>query len=395
MKIVIVNKFAHVTGGADQHCLGLAEALQKRGHEIRLLSTRDERNADYDGEFVRPSVNHRSREALALPEQAMVFGKALWNRDAANGMTRLLETYRPDVVHAHKLYPQLSVAPLVVAARAGVPVVQTLHDFEMISASPLDARGGWWDPDETHARFKLLNAATRPVHRYVHAPRVTQFVAVSRFVARVHARYGIDSVVVPNFVVPHDGGDLSDVPGFAERQGIVFLGRLRPEKGAMDLVELAKLLPEITVTVVGSGDLEDTLRSHATVIPNLQMAGYVSDPDLREVLRHTRVVVIPSHCHEGGPLVPLEAMSNGTPVVAYARGGLGEYVTDAGGGRVVPTDVEALAAAAAELHEDRSTWETLSRDGLAAIASEHSVDAYVTKLEEIYARASAKAERRR
>jgi glycosyltransferase involved in cell wall biosynthesis len=81
--------------------------------------------------------------------------------------------------------------------------------------------------------------------------------------------------------------------------------------------------------------------------------------------------------------------------VAYARGGLGEYVTDAGGGRVVPTDVEALAAAAAELHEDRPTWETLSRDGLAAIASEHSVDAYVTKLEEIYARASAKAERRR
>ena len=53
-------------------------------------------------------------------------------------------------------------------------------------------------------------------------------------------------------------------------------------------------------------------------------------------------------------------MSHATPVVAYAMGGLGEYVTDAGGGRVVPVDVEALAAAAAELHEDRAIWQALS-----------------------------------
>lgn len=393
MKIVIVNKFAHVTGGADQHCLALAEALQKRGHEIRFLSTRDERNAAYDGVFVRPTVNHRSRETLPLAEQAAVFGKALWNGDAAAGMTSLLETYRPDVVHAHKLYPQLSVAPLVVAARAGIPVVQTLHDFEMISASPLDARGGWWDPDETRARFKLLNAATRPVHRYVHAPRVTQFVAVSRFVARVHERYGIDSAVVPNFVVPHDG-EASELPGFDERGGIVYLGRLRPEKGAMDIAELAELVPEIGVTMVGTGDLEDLLRQRARTIPNLEVAGFVPDADLHALLRRTRVVVVPSRCHEGGPLVPLEAMSHGTPVVAYARGGLGEYVTDAGGGRVVPTDVHALAAAAAELHDDRATWETLSRDGLAAIASEHTVEVYVAKLEELYRRAVRAVERR-
>jgi glycosyltransferase involved in cell wall biosynthesis len=393
MKIVIVNKFAHVTGGADQHCLGLAEALQKRGHQIRLLSTHDDRNADYDGVFVRLSVNHRSRETLPLSEQALVFGKALWNRDAATGMTKLLETYRPDVVHAHKLYPQLSVAPLVVAARAGVPVVQTLHDFEMISASPLDARGGWWDPDETHARFKLLNAATRPVHRYVHAPRVTQFVAVSRFVARVHARYGIDSAVVPNFVDPYD--ELSERPGFDERRGIVFLGRLRPEKGAMDMVELAKLTPDIPVTVVGSGDLEETLRRHASTLPNLVVTGYVSDPRLHEILVQTRVVVIPSRCHEGGPLVPLEAMAHGTPVVAYARGGLGEYVTDTGGGRVVPTDVEALAAAAAELHENRETWEESSRVGLEAILSSHTPESYAARIEEIYAGAAAKADSHR
>ena len=286
-------------------------------------------------------------------------------------------------MHSHKLYPQLSVAPVVVASRAGVPVVQTLHDFEMISASPIDARGGYWDPDEPKLRFKVLNAATRPVHRRVHAPRVSAYVAVSRFVARVHATHGIDTEVLPNFVV--DADDQSELPlSFEERAGIVFLGRLRPEKGVLDVVELARKLPAIRVTVIGSGDLEGTIRREAAQIPNLHVAGFVRDPDLRQMLRSARVVVIPSRCQDAGPLVPLEAMSHATPVVAYAMGGLGEYVNDAGGGRVVSVDVDALAGAAAELHDDAATWRALSESGREAIARRHTPTAYAERIEAVY-----------
>ncbi|MGH3132550.1 MAG: glycosyltransferase family 4 protein [Gaiellaceae bacterium] len=386
MRVVIVNKFAHLTGGADQHCLGLADALVERGHEVTFLSTQDERNADLDGVFVPCTVTHGSRDTIGAKAQAAVFAKALWNRDAAAGTQRLLDWFRPDVVHAHKLYPQLSVAPVVVAARAGVPVVQTLHDFEMISASPIDAGGGRWDPDETRLRFKILNGVTRPVHRRVHAPRIASFVAVSRFVARVHAGHGIDATVLPNFVPMREGSESGHV-AFDERGGIVFLGRLRPEKGVLDVVEMARRLPEIPVTIVGSGDLEETVRGEARRIRNLRVAGFVSDPVLSDLLRHARVVVIPSRCQDAGPLVPLEAMAKGTPVVAYATGGLGEYVSDSRGGRVVPVDVEALAASAAEIHDDRSTWERLSEAGFRAIAANHTPAVYVAGLEQVYERA--------
>jgi glycosyltransferase involved in cell wall biosynthesis len=388
MRVIIVNKFAHLTGGADQHCLGLANALVERGHEVKFLSTQDERNADLDGVFVTCTVTHGSRDGLRARSQAAVFANALWNREAAAGMQRLIDRFRPDVVHTHKLYPQLSVAPVVVAARSSVPVVQTLHDFEMISASPIDARGGLWDPDETRLRFKLLNGATRPLHRRVHAPRVSAFVAVSRFVARVHAAYGIDAVVLPNFVVTRDGVAAEQL-AFDERRGIVFLGRLRPEKGVLDVVEMARRVPEISVTVIGSGDLEETIRGQARAIPNLHVAGFVSDPVLSDLLRQARVVVIPSRCQDAGPLVPLEAMAMATPVVAYATGGLGEYVSDTRGGRVVPIDIEALAAAAGELHEDRSMWERHSRAGFSAVAAHHTPAAYVARLEQVYERAAA------
>lgn len=383
MRVVIVNNFAHLTGGADQHCFGLAEALRRRGHEVAFLSTAHDRNTEHDGVFVPCTVTHASREGLSLVRQAGVFSSALWNRIAARGMQHLLDEFRPDVVHAHKLYPQLSVAPIVVASRAKVPVVQTLHDFEMISSSPIDARGGWWDRDETWIRFKVLNGATRPVHRFVHAPRVSAFVAVSRFVARVHSAYDIESNVLPNFVPVREleSGPLPDYDG---RKGIVFLGRLRPEKGVLDVVEMARRVPGIDVTIVGSGDLEETVRNQTRALPNLHATGFVPEPALRDIVQHARVLVIPSRCQDAGPLVPLEAMSHGTPVVAYSVGGLGEYVADTGGGRVIPSDVEAMAAAATEIHDERTTWERLSSRGFAAVASRHTPDVYAERIEDIY-----------
>jgi glycosyltransferase involved in cell wall biosynthesis len=380
MRVVIVNKYAHLTGGADQHCLGLASALSRRGHEVRFLSTRDAKNAVDDGVFVTTTVTHGSREAAALPAQAAVLAKAIWNHEAAMAMRRLIDEFRPDVVHTHKLYPQLSVAPVIVAARAGVPVVQTLHDFEMISASPLDARGGTWDSDESRLRYKLLNTVTLPLHRRVHAPRVSAFVAVSRFVARVHARHGVDATVLPNFVSTEEG----QPPSFDDRSGVVFVGRLRAEKGALDAVKLARRLPTVPVTIVGEGELEGWIRSEAKRIRNLHVAGFVPNTQLVQSLRNARVVIAPSRWQEPGSLVALEAMGNATPVVAYSVGGLAEYVSDAGGGRVVPIDIEALIAATADLHEDREQWETLARNGRTAVAERHAPQVYAERVERLY-----------
>jgi glycosyltransferase involved in cell wall biosynthesis len=267
-------------------------------------------------------------------------------------MRSLISSFRPDVVHVHKLYPQLSIAPLVEASKARIPVVQTLHDFELISASALDARGGWFDSDENRFSYRALNSATFPIRRRVHVPRVTAFVSVSRFIARLAVAHGIESNVLPNFVP--SGSD--SLPDFEERRGIVFLGRLRPEKGVLDVVELARLLPDIPITIVGSGTLADRIDVQARTLPNLTTTGFVPDGTSQQIVRSARVIVIPSRCYEPGPLVSLEAMSHGTPAVVYANGGLAEYVSDAGSGLLVPPDVESLARACSELHEDEAMW---------------------------------------
>ena len=176
-------------------------------------------------------------------------------------------------------------------------------------------------------------------------------------------------------------------PPYEDRGGAVFFGRLTEEKGARDLVDLARLRPELSVTVAGRGPLAGTLQSAAAELPNLHVTGFVDAAEVTRRLRTARLALVPSRWQEPAGLAALEAMAQGTPVVAYASGGLAEYVGDAGGGVVVAPDVRALARAAVELDADRESWQRLSAEGRRAVESAHSPERYVERLESIYARA--------
>jgi glycosyltransferase involved in cell wall biosynthesis len=382
MRIVIVNKYARVTGGADRHCLELADALRKAGHSVAFLSTASPQNEETQGVFLPCFVTHESRSTLERLDQLGVAMRAFWNRSAAHGMKRLLDEFQPDVVHLHKLYPQLSVAPVVATARRA-PMVQTLHDYELVSASAVDSSGRRFDRDEEDFKYRLLNSATLPVRIRVHTRRVSRFVAVSSFVARVYKRYGINASVVANFVptVAVNG----EAPAFRYRKGVVFAGRLVSEKGVSDVLELARLLPSISVSIAGRGPLADVVRAAASRLRNLTYEGALEAPALMSLLRGARVVFMPSQWDEPGPLGALEAMSLGTPIVAAARGGLAEYVSNAKAGSVIDGGTAAYARACLHLHEDEVAWTNASKSARAAAASRHSRDAYVNRLLDLYA----------
>ena len=387
MRILMVNKYARVTGGADLNCLGLAEVLRRRGHDVELLSTASARNAFDQGEFIDASVTHASREGLGAGQRADVARRAVWNPSAAAAMRRLIGRFRPQVVHAHKLYPQLSVAPVIAAARARLPIVQTLHDYEFLSASSLDHRSRWLDRDDSQVSFRALNTATFVLRRGLHARKVDAWIANSRYVAARHETRGISATVLPCFVEPPG----RNPPAFAGRQGVVFVGRLHEEKGVRDVLELAELVPSLRVSVAGHGPLEGAVAEAARRLSNLEFAGSLDRPGVLALLERARVALMPSRWQEPAGIAALEAMSVGTPVVAYASGGLAEYVGDVGGGRVIEPDAMALARECEALHRDREAWEQLSERGLVGVASKHSPEDYARAVERIYRRVIAAA----
>jgi glycosyltransferase involved in cell wall biosynthesis len=345
VRILIVNKYAYVTGGADRYCLALTELLRGAGHEVRWLSTASASNVEREGVFVPPRPS-----------------RAFWNGEAAGGIDRELRRFRPDLVHCHKLYPHLSVAPVVRAAHAGVPIVQTAHDYEFCSAERSGA---------PHKR--VVDSLLFPLKRRLHVPRVARFVAPSEFVARTLRDAGIESTIVLHFVESQS----SPPRAFQDRSGVVFAGRLVPEKGVDDVLRLAVSLPEVRITVAGSGPLEARVRAAP-----LRYLGQVEHGDLLEELGRARVAIVPSRWAEPAGLVALEAMASGTPVVAYETGGLAEYVSAADG--VVVPGVDAMREAIAGLDDDAAGWQRRSTAGLEAVRSRFTPERHLAELESVY-----------
>jgi glycosyltransferase involved in cell wall biosynthesis/GT2 family glycosyltransferase len=381
MRVLLVNKYAHVTGGADRQCLALARALREHGHEVAFLSSASTKNVEHEGLFIPASVTHDTRDALPVPRQAEAARLAIWNREAAAATRRLVSDFRPDVVHAHKLYPQLSVAPIVVARRYGIPVVQTLHDYEFMAANPLDAEGGKVDKREPRLSFRALNTATFVVRRRLHVPAVTKWIAVSDFVARAHRAHGIESRVVVNFADVDE--TLAPLDADA-RNGVLFLGALTEEKGLPHVLRVARDLSHLRVVIAGRGPLESVVVDQAEKQANLEFRGFLEPSRALEAVRSAQILVVPSRWEEPGGLVALEAMAAGTPIVAYRRGGLSEYVSMSGAGLIVDPNSHDLEAACRSLLMDHSLWERCSKFGREATTTIFSRASHLDAVIDVY-----------
>jgi len=385
MRVLMVNKYARVIGGADKQCMSLASALREEGHEVAFLAMESSANTEQRGVFVPTTVTHETRDALSVRARARVVREAFWNAAAARAMEELLDHFRPDVVHAHRLYPQLSVSSIRVARRRGLPIVQTLHDYEFLSANPFDPEGGAFDRHEQRVSYGLLNGCTYAVRRLLHAPVVTEWIAVSDFVAREHRRRGIRATVIPNFAELDSSGPPLPIE---RRDGVLFFGALSEEKGVLDVLELARMLPDQNVVIAGRGPLREQVETDAGSLENVDFRGHLDSASVTEAVRSARLVVIPSRWEEPGALAALEAMKAGTPIVAYRRGGLAEYVTTAGAGLTVETDPRLLASASRTLLTDTARWRECSQAGIQASESTFSRAAHTAAVVSVYERAA-------
>src|ERR687894_2861477 len=195
---------------------------------------------------------------------------------------------------------------------------------------------------------------------------------------------------VPNAVVSAPEARSEEPPtGLRERPLVGVVARLQPEKGVANFlkaaVRVAPQFPEAHFVIAGDGPLRQELVSLAEDLglrDRVHFLGFRSDAS--ELMGSLDVLVVPS-LTEGSPLVTLEAMAAGVPVVASAVGGIPDQIRhDKEGLLVPPGDTDALSNALLALLRDPPRSRRLGEAGRRRVASRFSHATMVRQIEDVY-----------
>jgi len=342
------------------------------------------------------------------------------NSVACAALAEKLESFRPDVVHLHNYYHVLSPAILATLAaykeRRRVRVVMTAHDYHLICPN---SGGSWFhypsgrrevfdDQSITSARYllsrswdhrgllystlKLLQHSWGYRWRKLH--RVIDVVLCpSRFIEQKIASIGL-----PTRWLPHP------LPQVQRRIGkpagplqMVFAGRLEPEKGLNEFLQQWPSESTAQLAVIGAGsELKKCKETCARlgIEGRVRFLGRLPHAEAVAEIARSHVLILPSRFLESYGLVLIEALMQGTNVLAANRGAIGEIVADAGVGHLYELDDAASMREQFRRIESEYVNGTLNRFDLAPFLAERNEARYVERLLNAYrdpSRVQAKA----
>jgi glycosyltransferase involved in cell wall biosynthesis len=392
MRVLLVSDFyPPAPGGLEAHVRRLAHGLRRAGHTVAGVAG-GPAGAPVDDGGVAVHYPGLALDRLpgAFRDSARRFHPPWPDHTFRRGVSRVLDRFGPDVVHAHG-WCQFSAAA---AATSRVPVVVTLHDYgvrcpkrNLLRGDTECTRGRGvrclhcrGDEQGTMKRAVLSSALGRTVPRL--ATQADRFIAVSEHVARRFRETTADPelvTVIPNFL------DLPDEPA-TEPSGsqVLYVGPAIRHKGLSVLLRALEQVPSGLAEPVVVG--VPAARGAPTAV---RYAGRLTGEPLWQRFRSAAVVVVPSIWPEPCPTVALEALAFGRPVVASRIGGLPDLVADGSNGLLVPPgDPNALATAITTLLGDRSRLKAMAAAAYASAAL-FATKAVVGRIEAVYADAAA------
>jgi glycosyltransferase involved in cell wall biosynthesis len=364
MRILFVTpNFLPFVGGLELLSAQLLDELQRRGHEVALLtSTKGVEAASLEDWHGTPVLRSDVQWALARRD-----GPGFWaaRRQAA----RFVEEFDPDVAHAHDGGALLWVYNHLL--RVGVrPLVMTMHI-----------------PPTDHLPGSSLDALAKLIGDAACVTAVSETVAtdVRRLVPSVADRLSI----IRNAIAP-PAAEARPVDNGPAR--FLCLGRLVTRKGFDTAIEAFSLLdePDARMEIAGDGPIRGDLARRAAALgvdDRIDMTGFVDPTQVPARMAAATAVVIPSH-YEGLPLVALEAAWMARPVIASRAPGIAEAVVDGQTGLLVDADdPAALATKMQQLLRDRSLARRLGAAARSAVERDWSFITCVDRYEDAYRRA--------
>ncbi len=411
MRVLLVNKFHFLKGGAERAVFDIAELLRSHGHEVAFLSMAHSENRPEasPSEFVSEAEYHKKHSFF---QSARLAFRILWNFEAEKKMEALLDSFRPDIVHFHDTYRELSPSVIRSVKKRGIPSVMTLHDYALLSPSRTlfsKQKGVWTSPvpsiKETIQTPFVQNSSLKSLlalleyrlHRMMRAYEgISAYIAPSSFLKNLFERNGFSGGII------HVSNPLLDVRARMERARterdipkqsapFVFVGRLDEEKGIDFLLDVfAKYTGVSPLLIVGDGPDRKKLLKKAHMLHLLEsgkvvFVGRKSAEERDRILLASKALLVPSLWYENQPYVIMEALSLGTPVTVSDTGALPDMIDQGENGFSFRNgSVESLVSFLVTI--DRKTpdeWKNIKENALRC-ARTYDPNIFFKRLLEIY-----------
>ena len=333
MKVCLIHNYYTQAGGED----GVLSA------EIKLLSENSVENI---------AITKKSSALSKLQLGTNFFMNSVYSEKSKKEIKQKLILEKPDVVHVHNFYSLFTPSIYDACQELKIPVVQTLHNFRIIYPNALlynngqvDLRtitGSAWQvvKDKVYHNSFIKTAVMARFIEY-HKKRntwnlkVDKFIALTEFSKNVFVQFGIESdkiAVKPNFQFQStENIDSANQVELPREDFVLFVGRISEEKGIVQLVkEWIEKKSSVKLKIAGEGPLFKELQDivNSSGINSIEILGNQPKEEIKKLMNQAKALVFPSLWYEGFPMVLVEALSNGLPVITTNIGSQASIIKD-------------------------------------------------------------------
>lgn len=410
MKIIVAHKYYYEKAGAERYVFDSIKLLEESGHEVIPFAMHHPKNRQtpWSAYF----VSHVDFSHASFFEKIRIPFRMIYSLEAKNKFRALIQKVRPDVVHIHNIYHQISPSILDVCREYKIPVVQTIHDYKMIcpnyalfSHGAVDegCKGGNYMHDIWNKSVKnsIIKSALAAVEMYIHHAilkiyerNVQVLLMPSRFALEKFAEFGVPREKMMHLPYPIDVREKRRDSSLtarndSEKYHILAYGRLSGEKGFDILIRAMKNI-NARLDIIGDGPIRNKLEElilSEGVSEKVVLHGFQSREYIRTYMDRAACVVVPSVWYEVFPYSILETYVCGKAVVASRIGGMKELVEQVNPDYLfIPGDSDDCARVITEALTDLDMLDKFGEKGRLYIEKECNSQTHIQRLLDVYAR---------
>jgi len=409
-KIVVANRRYFKSYGPERYMLNIMSLLQSDGFEAIPFTVKRKQNipSEYEQYFVKPMYDENTvffnESRTGIMQKIRIFSNCVYSFEAKKQMESLIKNKNVDLVYLLGIANDISPSVISACKKAGIPVIMRLSDFNLICGNYHFLRenklcdscvkeGNIQCIKHKCVKNKFLPSFTRTFAMTIHNlikiyDYVDAFICPCSFMKKsmIDAGYPEEKLYQINTFVDPD----EYKPSYENDGYILYFSRLSHEKGVEYLLKAKKLIKsKMPIYLVGDSNdpvyfqsLKDYISSEN--LKDIHFIGFKAGDELKDYIRRSKFVVIPSICPDNSPITGLEAMACGKPIIGSDIGGITDQITEDTGYLVKPADPADLAKKIEILWNDDQKIIQMGKNARLRIEQHFSPSQHFEKLNNIF-----------